>query len=167
MFLVEGPGIKYGFTMNRRETIPCNWPVGSRLYFSQDGETPNGLIRIVSAEDEGKTLGVDKEAEEAKRERSTASMANRDISFRLHNPNWLPRKIALISYVPGASGNGTTIFMLAPLVGFKSFAFPEGTRLFLADDEQVNAVMSGKRIDSSKPFLTLTRQDAGQVFDVK
>jgi hypothetical protein len=38
MFLVEGPGIAYGFSMNRRETTPKNWPVGASLYYSRDGE---------------------------------------------------------------------------------------------------------------------------------
>ncbi|KAB7732077.1 hypothetical protein F5984_07640 [Rudanella paleaurantiibacter] len=168
MFLVEGPGIKYGFTMSRRETIPCNWPVGSRLYFSQDGEAKQDLILTVTRTDEGKTLFTDVASTSRRSTEPRPSVVNADrVTFRLHNPSVIPRKIALISYEPGATGNGTTIFTLPPLIGFKSFSFPVGTRLYLADSEQVNTVMSGKRIDAGKPFLTVEKEDAGQVFDVK
>lgn len=165
MFLVEGPGIKYGFTMNKRETIPCNWPVGSKLYFSQDGETTTCLILTVTAADEGKTLVTDTGATETKPKRVVVAAAKTGITFKLRNPSLIPRKIALISYEPGAGGNGTSIFMMAPKSTSK-FTFPAGTRLYLADSEQVAIVMSGKRIDSGKPFLTVKAEDAGKSFPI-
>lgn len=164
MFLVEGPGIAYGFSMNKWQTIPCNWPVGSKLYFSQDGKTSTGLILTVSANDEGKTLTTDTGASEAAP--TLAQISAKTIAIKLRNPSLLPKKITLISYAPGETGNGTTGFMLAPK-GTKSFTFPTGTRLYLADSEQVDIVMSGKRIDSGKPFLTVKTDDANKAFDVQ
>ncbi len=168
MFRVEGPGIAYGFTMNRREMVPCTWPVGSKLYFSKDGEKTQGLILTVSAADEGKTLTTDTGATE-----TVANVApiapepKKTVAISLKNSSLLPRKIALISYEPGETGNSTNIFVLAPVVGSKTFRFPAGTRLYVADDDQVNTVMSGKRIDSGKPFLTVRPEDAGKSFSVK
>jgi hypothetical protein len=170
MFLVQGPGIAYGFSMDKRQTIPCNWPVGSKLYFSQDGKTGTGLILTVSAADEGKTLTTDTGTTETTptvaEVLAKAEVSARKVTVRLRNPSLLPRKITLISYEPGTIGNGTTGCMLAPK-GTKSFTFPVGTKLYLADSEQVDVVMSGKRIDSGKPFLTVKAEDAGQAFDVK
>ena len=168
MFRVEGPGIVYDFTMGKRETIPCNWPVGSKLYFSQDGETTKGLILTVSATDEGKTLVTDTGTTEQKREGVVERVVGYipGISFTLRNPSLLPQKITLISYKPGENGNGTTGFMMGPK-GSKSFTFPAGTKLYLANSEEVDVVMSGKRIDSGKPFLVVKSEDAGKSFDVK
>lgn len=168
MFRAEGPGMAYGFSMGRRETVPCNWPVGSKLYFSRDGETNGALILTVTAADEGRMLTTDAGAEEPEtREVARVRPDHELVRFSLRNPGLLPRRIALISYAPGESGNGTQIFMLAPLVGVKSFRFPVGTRLYLADSQQVDVVMSGKRIDSGKPFMTVAKDDAGKSIPVQ
>ncbi len=170
MFLVQGPGIAYGFSMDKRQTIPCNWPVGSKLYFSQDGKTGTGLILTVTAADEGKTLTTDTGATEATptvaEAAAKAGIEARKVTVRLRNPSLLPQKVTLISYEPGDVGNGTTGCMLAPK-GTKAFRFPVGTKLYLANSEQVDVVMSGKRIDAGKPFLTVKAEDAGKAFDVK
>lgn len=170
MFLVQGPGIAYGFSMDKRQTIPCNWPVGSKLYFTQDGKTGTGLILTVSASDEGKTLTTDTGATEATptvaEAAAKAGMEARKVTVRLRNPSLLPQKVTLISYEPGDTGNGTTGCMLASK-GTKAFRFPVGTKLYLANSEQVDVVMSGKRIDSGKPFLIVKTEDAGKAFNVK
>lgn len=167
MFLVQGPGIAYGFTMNKRETVPCNWPVGSKLYFTQDGKTGTGLILTVAATDEGKTLTTDTGATEIMPDAATVAQAlAKTVTIQLRNPSLLPRKITLISYAPGEIGNSTNGFMMRPK-GTTSFRFPVGTKLYLADNEQVDVVMSGKRIDNEKPFLTVKAEDAGKAFDVK
>lgn len=167
MFLAVGPGMAYGFSMSKRQTVPCNWPVGSKLYFTQDGKTANGLILTITTSDEGKTLTTDTGTNEVKPIVSAAAqVSNKTVSVRLHNPSLLPKKVALISYEPGETGNGTTIFMMAPK-GTRSFRFPVGTKLYTADSEQVDVVMSGKRIDSGKPFLMVKTEDANKVFDVK
>ena len=167
MFRVEGPGIAYGFTMNKRETIPCTWPIGSKLYFSRDGETNNGLILTITGTDEGKTLGTDTGATETKSAAQAHRQPKNTITIRLQNPSLMPKKVALISYEPGEPGNSTNIFTLAPLAGSRAFKFPVGTKLYLANNEQVGVVMSGKRIDSDKPFLIVKAGDAGKAFDLK
>ena len=167
MFRVEGPGIAYGFTMDKRETTPCHWPVGSRLYFSQDGETTTGLILTVADTDAGKTLTTDTGVTETRvnKPETDAQVTKQTVVIRLHNTRLLPRKIALISYEPGEIGNGTNIFMMSPK-GTKSVRFPVGTKLYIADNGQVDVVMSGKRIDNGKPFLTVQAGDNGRMFDV-
>lgn len=170
MFLAQGPGMAYGFSMGKRETVPCNWPVGSKLYFSQDGKTGTGLILTVSANDEGKTLTTDTGMTETTptvaEAAAKAGVEARKVTVKLRNPSLLPQKITLISYEPGDIGNGTTGCMLAPK-GTRVFRFPVGTKLYLADSEQVDVVMSGKRIDADKPFLVVKAEDAGKAFDVK
>jgi hypothetical protein len=164
MFRAVGPGMDYGFTMGKRETVPCNWPVGSKLYFSNDGTTNEGLILTITQEDEGKTLGTGNTGTKPIAE-PVAQRATGNVSFRLHNTSLLPRKVSLISYAPGETGNGTQIFMMIPKSS-RTFTFPLGTRLYLANSDQVDIVMSGKRIDTGKPFLTVQQSDAGKAFDL-
>jgi hypothetical protein len=165
MFRAVGPGMDYGFTMGRRETVPCNWPVGSQLYFSNDGTTNQGLILTITAGDEGKIL-VTGTADAAPRTKSGPKPMTGLVSFRLHNTSLRPRKVSLISYAPGESGNGTQVFTMLPK-GSRTFSFPEGTRLYLANSDQVDIVMSGKRIDGGKPFLTVQKTDSGKAFDIE
>ena len=170
MFLAVGPGMAYGFSMGKRQTVPCNWPVGSKLYFTQDGKTGTGLILTITAADEGKTLttdtGMTELAPTAAEVLAKAGVSAQKVTVRLRNPGLLPQRITLISYEPGEVGNGTTGCMLAPK-GTKAFRFPVGTKLYLANSEQVDIVMSGKRIDAGKPFLTVKTEDANKAFDVK
>lgn len=89
-----------------------------------------------------------------------------DVAFTLRNPSLLPRKITLVSYAPGETGNGTSGIMLAPK-GSKSVTFAVGTKLYLANSKQVDVVMSGKSIDAGTPFMIVKADDAGKSFDVK
>lgn len=157
MFRAEGPGMAYGFTMNRNERTPKNWPVGSKLYFSKDGETNGEYILTVTAADAGKTLNTDPDANVVPTEPL--------ITVRFRNNSALPRKVALITYKPGESGNGTNIFMMMPYATTKQ-RFPVGTKVYFADDKQVDVVMSGNRIDSSKPRLTVQPEHTGKAFDI-
>ncbi len=157
MFRAEGPGMAYGFTMNRNERTPKNWPVGSKLYFSKDGETNGEYILTVTAADAGKTLNTDPDVNVT----PTGPM----ISVRFRNNSALPHKVAMITYKPGESGNGTNIFMIMPYATTKQ-RFPVGTKVYFADDKQVDVVMSGNRIDSSNPRLTVKPEDAGKTVDI-
>ncbi|CCH00079.1 hypothetical protein FAES_2070 [Fibrella aestuarina BUZ 2] len=156
MFRAEGPGMAYGFTMGKHATTPCNWPVGSKLYFSEDGTVKGRLITTVTAADEGNTIPTDQSTPA----QSATSLPS--VTFRLASKSLLPRKFTLISYAPGEPGNSTTGFMLAPK-GSRSFTFPVGTKLYLANSEQVDVVMSGKRIDDGKPFWIVKKDDQGKV----
>jgi hypothetical protein len=87
------------------------------------------------------------------------------VRFKLKNNSILPVKITLISYRPDEPGNGTTGFLLASY-GSKAFTFPEGTKIYLADNEQVNTVMSGAKISDQQPFLIVKKEDAGKTFKI-
>ena len=163
MFRVEGPGIAYGFTMNRRESVPCNWPVGSKLYFSNDGETVNGHILTVTAADAGKTL-ITEGQEPKPTPKATESPVEPTVSVRFRNNSIKFQKVALITYEPGGQGNSTNIFTLAPYA-FTSRKFVVGTRVYLANDKQVDVVMSGQPL-TDKPFLTVNKKDSGKLFNI-
>ncbi|MCU0334272.1 MAG: hypothetical protein MUF62_04380 [Chitinophagaceae bacterium] len=79
------------------------------------------------------------------------------ISFRLKNNSWLPRKYSLISYEKDASWNNAQTFFLLPGTS-KRLRFPVGTRLYLANQQQVNTVMSGGRLDTP-PWHVVAKTD--------
>ncbi len=93
-----------------------------------------------------------------------ATEINKNITFTIKNNSLLPRMLTMVSYRPDETGNGTTGFMLAP-AGKKTYTFPVGTRIFLADRKQVDTVMSGVSIRDREPFLVLKATDEGQVFN--
>ena len=95
-------------------------------------------------------------------ERKTLSYSR----FSIVNNSLQFAKISLISYRPDENGNGTVIFTLIPQ-GRKSFRFPIGTKIYLANNEQVNTVMAGKKITDQPPFLLLKAEDNGKTFDIK
>jgi hypothetical protein len=88
------------------------------------------------------------------------------VSFKLKNNSLLPAKVTLISYRPDVKGNGTAGFVLMSLCS-KNLSFPAGTKLYLANSEQVNTVMGGNSIESQVPFLEVKQEDAGKVFVIK
>lgn len=158
MFRAEGPSMAYGFTMNRNETTAKNWPVGSKLYFSKDGENNGQYILTISAGDAGKTVNTETPV--------PANLANLPmVSFKLRNNSLLPKKVAFVTYEPGQTGNGTNIFMMGPY-GTSRRRLPVGTKVYLANSEQVDVVMAGKRLDSGKPFLTVTKEIDGKTFNI-
>ena len=98
-------------------------------------------------------------------EKSNKPTAN-FISFKIKNNGLLPVSVTLISYRPDESGNGTTGFTLISF-GSKSFRFPEGTKIYVANKEQVNTVMSGAKISDQVPFLIVKKEDEGKSFSIK
>ena len=78
----------------------------------------------------------------------------------------MPAKVTLISYRPDQTGNGTTGFFLISY-GTKSLRFPVGTKIYLANNQQVNTVMSGATIADQAPFLLVKKEDAGKSFNIK
>lgn len=87
------------------------------------------------------------------------------INFYLKNAQLLPKKVTLISYSPGMTGNGTNGYILFPGIK-KSVSYRVGTKLYLANSKQVSVVMSGKRIDADKPFWVVSAKDANQIIKV-
>lgn len=88
---------------------------------------------------------------------------NPTIKIGIKNASLLPKKVSLIAYEPGETGNSTQIFVLMPGFG-KKLRFKEGTKVYIANNEQVGTVMSGNRIDTDKPFLVVKKEDAGKDF---
>ena len=92
-----------------------------------------------------------------------AQKSNTDITIILKNSSLLPKKCTIISYAPNETGNSTQGCVFAPF-GTKKLVFKEGTKLYLANNAQVNAVMNGQRIDTNKPFLTIKKEDNNKSF---
>jgi Putative auto-transporter adhesin, head GIN domain len=87
------------------------------------------------------------------------------VSISLRNNSPLPRKFMVISYQPSDNGsNGTNGVVIMPTFS-KSFQFEVGTRIFIADSEQVDTVMGGKPLTGT-PFLTVKEEDAGKTFSL-
>ena len=88
------------------------------------------------------------------------------ISFKLKNNSLLPAKITVISYRPDETGNGTKgIFIIS--YGSIKFSFPVGSKIYLANSEQINTVMSGAKISDQSPFMVVKKEDEGQSFNIK
>ena len=85
------------------------------------------------------------------------------IKFSLRNNSPLPRKYTIITYQPSDNGsNGTQGFVLMPTFS-KDFQLEVGTRLYVADSDQVDTVMGGQKL-SGTPFLTVKAEDSGKIF---
>ena len=87
------------------------------------------------------------------------------VSFKLKNNHITPKKVTLISYRPDEKGNGTSGFMLFSYAT-KKLRFPVGSKLFLANNKQVDVVMSGNSISNQKPFLEVKKEDDGKTFNI-
>lgn len=167
--LVEGPGIRYGFTMNGRERLKNHWPIGSQLFYSSDGETKEGApLLVVDLSDAGKTSEVVGLGHPVKAQAAPKGVG-KDVVVRFRNNSFTFKRIALISYKPDEIGNGTSIFTMMPFTTTKA-AYPVGTRVYVAhagdpDDNQVDIVMSGKPL-TNKPFLIVNEKDAGKTFRI-
>ncbi len=85
------------------------------------------------------------------------------IAVKLKNTSMLPKKVTVIAYQPGETGNSTNGFFLMP-GSKKKLQFKEGTKVYIASSQQVDTVMSGKRIDTGTPFLTVKMEDNNKTF---
>jgi hypothetical protein len=91
--------------------------------------------------------------------------SNKRIGVKFRNATILPKKIVFISYEPNTTGNNTTISVLMPFCS-KRFRFKQGTKIYIANAEQVNKVMGGKRIDNETPFLIVKKENRGKTLDI-
>jgi Putative auto-transporter adhesin, head GIN domain len=120
----------------------------------------------------GDTYTVKSKNSDWKTGKSTEKVVNKiqtgtiqKVSISLRNNSPLPRKFMVISYEPsGNGGNGTNGVVIMPTFS-KSFEFEVGTRIFIADSEQVDTVMGGKKLTGT-PFLTVKAEDAGKIFSL-
>jgi hypothetical protein len=85
------------------------------------------------------------------------------VKISLKNNGALPRKFMIITYQPSDNGgNGTSGTVLMPTFS-KTFEFEVGTRIFIADSQQVDTVMGGRKLEGT-PFLTVKAEDNGKTF---
>lgn len=85
------------------------------------------------------------------------------VRINLKNTSLIPKKITVVSYSPGESGNGTQGFSLMP-GSQKELQFATGTKIYLANNQQTDSVMSGKRLDGGQLFLIIKTTDNGKTF---
>jgi hypothetical protein len=88
------------------------------------------------------------------------------IQFKVKNNSLLTHKYAIIGYNPGETGNWTTIIVLAPGASRK-YSCPIGTKIYRADNKQVDIVMGGGNLRAEEPFITVTAAIAGKSFPLQ
>lgn len=81
----------------------------------------------------------------------------------LKNNTFLPKKVTVISYGPFQSGQTTEVITLLPGQKIRR-KYLLGTKLYLADKEQVEAVKSGERLDEQEPFLLVRVRDKDTIY---
>lgn len=82
----------------------------------------------------------------------------------LYNNRPWPYHARLISYSPQEAGNATQTFWLLPF-GSKQLRFVSGTRLYLANQPQIDTVMSGNAL-AAKPWYILSIKDDGNIINL-
>lgn len=80
------------------------------------------------------------------------------------NAGFWPKKVTVIGYAPGASDNSTVAYFLMP-GGTKAVTYPVGTRLFKANQKQVDFVMSGKSIAKDSAFYVVKAVDQNKIIE--
>ena len=82
----------------------------------------------------------------------------------LRNNSLLPRNVTIITYQPSTPGNGTTGHLFGPKKS-KSYTLEVGTKVYLANADQVDYVMSGKLLPErgDEPFCTVEADENTRV----
>lgn len=92
---------------------------------------------------------------------SPTELSQKLVTLRFENNSPLPRNFTLVSYAPGEPGNETNGFTLAPYAN-RQKQYPVGTAVYVATKEQIDLVMSGRRLQG-KPLLTVKADDEGRM----
>ena len=79
------------------------------------------------------------------------------VEITFYNNSIFPRKVSLISYSPDEKGNGTYVQTFLPYSRIKK-KFKAGTQLYLANQQEVDIVMSGSKL-TGKPFKVIKEED--------
>jgi len=85
------------------------------------------------------------------------SFSVREITIAFYNNSSSSKSFSLISYAPNEDGNGTVQVTIKPFGKFNQ-KYKIGTRIYLADKNQVNIVMSGQKL-KGKPFRVVMKKD--------
>ena len=99
-------------------------------------------------------------------ENSTKPTPKQKVSITFKNNSILPRKYTFVSYsTADRSNNATEGVVLAPY-GTKTITDVVGTELFLANNAQINTVMSGRKIEE-KAFWVFKNEDNGKTVNLR
>lgn len=90
---------------------------------------------------------------------------NKTITFKFKNNSLLPHKYTFITYAPNSKNNGTVGDVLVPN-GTKEFKVLVGTKIYLADRNEVKVVMGGNQL-TGQPFYIAKSEDDGKVIDLR
>jgi hypothetical protein len=135
----KGMGKATTATINGNGSIGDAYTIKSK---SSDWKTGKSTEKVVKT---GQNVGIEK------------------VKISLKNNGVLPRKFMVITYQPSNNGgNGTSGMLLMPTFS-KEFEVEVGTRIFIADSQQVDTVMGGKPLTGT-PFLTVKAEDNGKTF---
>ena len=90
------------------------------------------------------------------------------IKVIFQNKGLLPKKYVFITYQPSTPGNGTNTKVVAPK-SRTTFYLEAGTKVYLANKEQIDFVMSGANLSERKdePFCVVADAPATQKFVLK
>ena len=88
------------------------------------------------------------------------------VTFKVVNNTISPHKYTFIGYEPGRTGNWTNSFLLLPGAAH-TFKCVVDTKIYLANNKQIDVVMSGSSILQDEPFITVKAEDEGKTFRLK
>jgi hypothetical protein len=88
-----------------------------------------------------------------------------EVSVKFRNNRLCFSKVAMVSYSPKDNGgNGTEVKVMMPYSVVER-NYEVGTKIYFANNRQVDVVMSGKKIED-RPFMVVKAEDAGKTFDI-
>jgi hypothetical protein len=94
-----------------------------------------------------------------------ASQKSPEVEIYFKNNSFRFRKVMLITYRPEDKGsNGTRGFVMPPFFS-TTHKFSVGTKVYFANNRQVDVVMSGNKLED-KPFLTVKAEDNGKSYKI-
>lgn len=81
----------------------------------------------------------------------------------LKNNAFKPKKITLITYGTFQAGHGTEVVTLLP--GQKIYRkYLVGTKIYVADEDQMDIINKGGRIDDQEPFMVIRVRDRDEIY---
>ena len=86
-----------------------------------------------------------------------------EVYFR-NNKGWF-KTITLILYTPGARQGELMTKLLLPWQRF-SLEVPTGTKIYIADDQQVRRFTEGVDLRRLPPAMTIRESDAGELYNL-
>jgi hypothetical protein len=87
------------------------------------------------------------------------------VTITFKNNSLLPRKYTFVTYKSNENSNSTEGKLLMPYASH-IITMPEGSKLYLANNQQIDTVMSGKKL-YDKPFWVFKSGDNRKTIELK